>query len=480
MDARGPIPVITSRAAAQQNAVEPPPRETRWRNRARRWLALLLVTTTVAIAPLAWSRFARSLRTQTRVASKIAAFKRGSLIERRSQVRMIVTLPRSSSATSVPRLLAALDDPDSVVRHIAARGLGLFGQAGATNADAARIISALRKRLRDPDAAVRLAAAISLERIGAGEGGVFQLLVDALQSNEPDLADDAAEALRSRQILAPTELKTLLKIIADGSPFAALAAAKALTGQPVAFDADLAVNEIVPLASSSKPIARRGAIMALAPYGPDSAEALETILHALLFDLDPEVRFAAVAALDRYSSRARAREGLRQAESTDSRVEIRIAAAAIVAKTRRNPYTESWEDWWADIQLDLDKRVIALILTGSTDIEDATERLIRALDRSEVEIRLQAAEALGDLGPHSQQGATAMNRLIQRVEDSDVDVRVAAIDAIAQFNPQIAAPALASLEKLEKSDDRRVAAHAAASRRRILPPPAQNDVSRSR
>ena len=102
--------------------------------------------------------------------------------------------------TTVPDLIAALKDPNPVVRRGGAITLG------GLRAQAAAAVPALIEALQDPNPPVREAAAYALGSIGAQAQAAIPALIAAIKDPEPDVRVSAAEALvrLHRMLAAPT------------------------------------------------------------------------------------------------------------------------------------------------------------------------------------------------------------------------------------------------------------------------------------
>lgn len=99
------------------------------------------------------------------------------------RLRAAEALGSSGTPTSVPKLMRTLDDDDWRVRVKAAAALGQQRDA--------RGLMNLRTALRDPEWWVRQAAAEAIGRIGGGD----QVLIDALDDDDPFARDAAVERL---------------------------------------------------------------------------------------------------------------------------------------------------------------------------------------------------------------------------------------------------------------------------------------------
>jgi HEAT repeat protein len=115
-----------------------------------------------------------------------------------------------------PALIAALNDPDAGVRRIAARSLGEVSlRLGHSESFDPR--PALRRKLADPDQAVRIAAALALTRDDAGEEAVPMLLrsLEGHRENETNCPNlGCSVAFEALMALAPRSDRATSGLIA--------------------------------------------------------------------------------------------------------------------------------------------------------------------------------------------------------------------------------------------------------------------------
>ncbi len=207
-------------------------------------------------------------------------------------------------------LEAAGSDADPRVRRAALRWLGQLRDQAA--------VPLLTQRLRDPDEAVRTAAAWALARIGPiGQAGAAQLVELARTT----LADPAlAVRLAGVELLAAAHATGELAALADDrDPTVATEAAIAAGGGPAA------AHAVERAASSPDWTVRAGAAnLAARALGKDAALALARRLAA---DPDLAVRLAAARVLAHAGDRAAAAAIFAAALATDHQIDAAIDLA---------------------------------------------------------------------------------------------------------------------------------------------------------
>ncbi len=365
------------------------------------------------------------------VLAKIAA--EGEVEER---VQAILTLARigEPAAGAAPQLIAALESPDESLKYVAAYALGrLRAQAGdalleqaAASDDPflATIASWARARIHPDDAALRSEAVARLEVELADEspalrkaavdglsgladafdgpqrkklaGQLTGLLVDpvpavglAAGGALIRLGGDAVDALRDA--LATREVRSdAMEILAELGPAA----------RP-------ALDEMVAGLADPDPVYRADAAMAIAAIGPEADPAVPA-LEKLLGDesAEPQVRYTAAYALGRMGGAAAAAEPLLR-KLADSEDDL-MATVAV----------------WAAVKIRPD---------DATLFDAAVPKLRRALQNEEQLVRLEAAVALGEIGPPAGSALPMLEMLAE--EDPVRIVREAAAAAVRKIGP---------------------------------------------
>ena len=221
---------------------------------------------------------------------------------------------------SIPGLIKALSQKDSVVRRAAAYALGELG------ASAEQAIPSLIERLEDVDPQVRSSSAYSLARIGypavvvmsniidkadadAREAAVKEFirfyhslhsmvtpLVKMAHAEKPASRRQAIEALGALRAADDVAVGAMLGALRDPAPEVRLAALKALGLIPWRVSA--AVHDLPNCLSDTSPEIRVQAAKLLGSIGPGARSALPDLKRCLRDDAVP-VRAAAQAAIDK-------------------------------------------------------------------------------------------------------------------------------------------------------------------------------------
>lgn len=361
--------------------------------------------------------------------AKIAA--EGEVEER---VQAILTLARigEPAAGVAPQLIAALESPDESLKYVAAYALGRLrasaGDAALEQAAAAddpflaTIASWARARIHPDDVALRAEAVERLESKLADESPALrQAAVDGLSGladalDEPQrrnlagqltgllvdpvpavglaaggalirLGGDAVEALREA-LSAPALRSDAMEILAELGPAA----------RP-------ALDEMVAGLADPDPVYRADSAMAIAAIGPGAAAAVPA-LERLLGDesAEPQVRYTAAYALGRMEGAAAAAEPLLR-KLTDSEDDL-MATVAV----------------WAALKIKPDDATLFGV---------AVPKLRRALQDEQQLVRLEAAMALGEIGPPAGSALPLLEMLAE--EDPVRMVRAAAEAAVRKI-----------------------------------------------
>ncbi|MFM7242720.1 MAG: HEAT repeat domain-containing protein [Planctomycetaceae bacterium] len=308
-------------------------------------------------------------------------------------------LGRLKAAGADEALTKAAASDDSFLAAVAAWALARIHPDDRALVDQA--LARLRKGIANPDAEAREAAVTGLSSLAEGmaaadRAGLAAELVPLLADQERDvgraagaalirLGADAAPAIRAKLSDPAVRLQLMEVIAALGS------------------SAKAAVPELV--TALGDPQARGEAAVAVAAIGADAAEAVPT-LGSLLADAqaDPGIRYAACYALGRMGPAAIAAEPVIRG-LTESKDEL-MATVAV----------------WAALRIKPDDASL---------FASAVPRLRRALRNDSELVRLEAAVALGDIGPAA---AAAIPILELVAEDDPVkQVRQAAATALPKI-----------------------------------------------
>ncbi len=347
------------------------------------------------------------------------------------RVQSMLALARLGDAAKVaaPQFTAALESPDASLRYVAAYALGKLqvaeGDAALEKATASEDIflvtlaSWARARLHPDDAALRekavdrLTAGMKSEAPEVRRASVHGLsdLDDALdQAQRKQLADmfagllvdsvpqvglaaggalirlgpDAVEALRAT-LAKPGVRLAAMEILAELGPVALPALADMIAGLA---DAD--------------PMFRSDSAMAIAAIGPDAKDAVAPLEKLLTDEAAPaEARYTAAYALGRIGPGAVAAEPVLR-KLADSEDEL-MATVAV----------------WATLKIKPDDKSL---------FDTAIPKLRHTLNQDRELARLEAAIALGEIGPRAASALPMLEMLEE--EDPSAHVRAAAAAAI--------------------------------------------------
>ncbi|MBI3465491.1 MAG: HEAT repeat domain-containing protein [Planctomycetes bacterium] len=341
----------------------------------------------------------------------------------RQQVLLALAAVGPDAAPAAPAITQQLAGTESSVKYAAAFALGQIGPAAAAaeqqlSAQLAgkdeflRMISAwalarihpenvrmkaqavnlLMQGLKNPEPRHRMAAAQGLLALKPGSEVVVPAMIEALQSNQPELAGLAVAALAETGAPAVPRLAEALK-----DPACCLPAAAALGRIGPA--AKPAVAALLPLLKDENPAVRREVLLALGAIGPPAESVLDSAV-SLLDDPDPKVRTAAAYVLGKLGPAAKsAAPALRKGLASGDPGLNRIAA-------------------WALVKIEPENQ---------ENVRAAIPVLTEALAHEQAMVRREAADALRALGAQSRPALEALQRL---ANDPDPAVKAAAEEAI--------------------------------------------------
>lgn len=362
----------------------------------------------------------------------LAALAAAGETEERLQAILALAAIGDKAASAAPVLVEVLDSDDETLRHAAAFALG---NVRATAAD-----ESLRRAVAGSDPFLASVAAWALARIHPddaklGADAVARLRQD-LGSKNPYARAGAASALSD---LAPGLTSAtrgeiaaaLADMLDDADPKAGTAAGAAL----VRLGGEAVEAVRAKLGSAS---VRRSAMDVLAAIGPAAKPALPEMIAGLA-DSEPEYRAEAALAIAAIGAEAAAAVPALEKNLTDESAAPavrysaayalgRIGTAAVAAEADLRALASSTDETmatvavWAALKVKPEDRSL---------FEVAVPRLRRAL-RGEAEMaRLEAAAALGDIGPAAE-AAVPILELVSE-EDQSRAVRAAAAQALAKI-----------------------------------------------
>ena len=303
-----------------------------------------------------------------------------------------------AAKTAVPALIEMVGDADAKVRYAALTALAKIGPASP------EVVPAIVKALQDKDQVVRSAALHSLGEIGSGgrAGEVIPTIVKHLKDRDWKMREAAACALAEIGPAAAEALPALLEALKtpdDGSHGwigNAIWKIRPLKAE--------AVPELIDIFTGRERDDRWEAVWALSRLGAAAKPAEPKLIIAVREDWDPNVRWAAAAALR--SLRPVSNEALtalvRAAE--DREIRVRIAAVDALA----------WE-----------------ALHGR---EEAAPAIRQALADVRREIRLAAIPCKRGGGMFSTGfPPPIVAEYVPLLKDKDDEIREAAVQTIASF-----------------------------------------------
>jgi HEAT repeat protein len=316
---------------------------------------------------------------------------------------------RRIGADAVPALQKGLEDSRPVVRRMAARTLGLLG-------DAARpAVPALGKTLKDADPTVHAAAATALGRLGRGARAALPALTAALDDGDPAVQVEAASALWR----------------VNGDARGAAVLAKAARGE----DATLAEQ----------------AVAALAEMGPKAKESADAV-RAALGSKDASLRIAAARALYCITKDAAAVLPLLESASRSSEAaERRAAVSALGALGAEEKAVVSLVRLLGDKDADLRREAASALSSREVKGEGASEALQAGLADADPGVRWWCALALaagdGDVRRHEEEILRAFRlALFSRGDEEPAGKR-----AVEVADPSRAVPALVQVLRTRRS-----------------------------
>ena len=351
-------------------------------------------------------------------------------LDERMQATLTLAAIGAPAAAAVPALVTSLECNEELLRNAAAFALGKIGSPAAdaplekAAADPNPFFAAIaawgRAQIHPQDAALVTAA---VQKLRQGLESDTENVRKASVSGLSDLAELTDEPVRAELV---GEFVSLLHDTDVGVGTAAGAALVRLKG--VAVDAVRAT-----LADAGT---RLKALEVLAAIGP-AAQAAVPELAALLADADPMVRSEAAVALASIGAEAApAVPALEKMLGDDAPMDVRYATA--FALGRIGPAAKPAVPRLLELVKSSDE-IMATVATWATlkiEPQDATlvdsaiPLLRKALRGANDMARLEAAVALGDIGPRASSAIPILELVSE--EDSSRQVRAAAADALAK------------------------------------------------
>lgn len=386
---------------------------------SRYWAAIALTEIGAKAAPA------------TEPLAKLAA--EGEVHERLQAILALAAIG-DQAAAAAPALIAALDSPDVSLRYPAAFALG---KLRAADADAA-----LATLEADADAALAATASWARAQIHRGEAP-FALeaesrLLKAVASDVPAVREGAVAGLSDlAPLLDAAEQKKLATVftglITDADPEVGRAAGAALIRL-----GGVCVETL--RAKLADPAIRTNVLEILAGIGPAAKPALDDLVKELgdadadhageaavaIAAIGPDAA-AAVPALRRIAADEKAAPGLRYSAAYALG---RIGPAAKEAVAELRALAESTDELMATVAV---WAALKVDPADSSLFERAIPLLRRALRGERELVRLEAAVALGEIGPAAVSAVPILDLVAE--DDPVKDVRRAAAEAVRKIRP---------------------------------------------
>ena len=302
---------------------------------------------------------------------------------RRAAARgLAATAKRTNGDYVLPEMRQLLSNSDPSVRAAAAWALGRSGVG--------RCIAALETVRNDPERAVRISAVRSLSSVADVRG--LEFLLNAIEDEEPDVYQPAAEAVRKLSSKVKGAEKPLLRALRKKLPRVRTTAAGALVG----FASRIDSGAVLDLLGDASPAVRTSAVRILVRIGDERARRG---IAETLRDEASQVRIEAIDACARLQSTLAAPEVARMLRE-DPDEDVRSAAAAALAVLATEKELPALARSLADASEDKDVRLTGgRALTALGRLERvaryrAMGTLLAALDEADGEVRRAAREAM--------------------------------------------------------------------------------------
>lgn len=364
----------------------------------------------------------------------LAELAAGGELDERMQATLALAAIGPSAAGAVPALVKSLESNEDLLRNAAAFALGKIGSPAAD--------APLEKAAADPDAFLAAIAAWGRAHIHPQDAA---LVADAVQRLKKGLESDT-----------PNVRKASVSGLSDLVELTDETVRKDLVGEFIGLlhDADVGVGTaagaaLVRLkggavdavrATLADAATRLKALEVLAAIGP-AAKAAVPEVAALLADTDPLVRSEAAVVLASVGAEAApAVPALEKLLGDDAPADVRyttayalgrIGAAAKPAVPRLLELTKSADEIMATVAT---WATLKIEPQDATRVDSAIPLLRKALRGENEMARLEAAVALGDIGPRASSAIPILELVSE--EDSSRQVRAAAAEALARVRPR--------------------------------------------
>jgi HEAT repeat protein len=313
----------------------------------------------------------------------------------------VETLAESGSLRAVESLVAALGDPDALVRRAAAKAFNSINDE--------RAVAALSSSLSDQSAEVRATAASALGR--QGNLSVIPPLVRALRDVKSRVRASAAGSLRKLGWKPDNDDDRVRFEIALGNPRNAARAG------------GLAVEALTNELSRDTSFHRRAVAEALRDM--NDPRALEALLQVAVSDPDITVRVAAIYSLGG-SNDPRVTVAL-EAGLAAGDTHVRLAAVQVLAACADKSQAARFVGLLKDKHFDV--RLVAVKFLASLHDVNYADKLLTLMLDPDKDVREAVARAMGQM-----QHRPATEPLILALIDEESSVREASSRALDQID----------------------------------------------
>ncbi|WP_199245211.1 HEAT repeat domain-containing protein [[Phormidium] sp. ETS-05] len=366
----------------------------------------------------------------------------------------------------IEALVKLFKDPDARVRRSAfasVANIALMSRSSSSSSLKAAVPDLITALKQDKDDDVRRSAAEALGRMGAEAKAAVPDLITALKDKDDGVRRSAAEALGDIGAEAKAAVPDLITALKDKDDGVRRSAAEALGD--IGAEAKAAVPDLITALKQDKDDGvRRYAALTLERIGAEAKAAVPDLITALK-DKDAQVRSSAASALERIGAEAKASVPDLITALKDKDAQVRGSAAGALAnmgaeaKASVPDLITALKDKDAQVR----SRAAGALVNMSAEAKAAVPDLITALKDKDADVRHYAAWALGNIGAEAK---AAVPDLITALKDKDADVRHYAAYALGNIGAEAkaAVPELITALKQDKNDDVRGNAASALGR----------------
>ncbi|HAV62356.1 MAG TPA: hypothetical protein DCY13_08340 [Verrucomicrobiales bacterium] len=344
----------------------------------------------------------------------VASLKSKQAPQRRGGIQAL-TLLGTDAAPAIPELLRLAEKGTA-----AEKGPAMVAAARA-GAAPAQITPLATKALGDGNVELRRAGAQALAHLGARSLPAQAALIKALSDQDDRVIQSSADALGTQGQAAAAAVGALGTALSKAPPTARVAIAKALGD--IGPEAAPALPQLLPELNSSSAELQSAVALALGKLGPAARSALPEI-RKNLSNQNAESRRAALQAFSSIETSAPARLPVLIEALKDEAEAVRGVACQELRKIGRAAQPAS-EGLFALLENSGDRPAA---LEAIREIRPQSVLLLtKALKNNEPEVRMYAAERLGQLGKAAQEAVPALR---EALEDGYEPVRGVARNAL--------------------------------------------------